>query len=62
MSQGLEDGDGEQDDGVQSTTNLVRSTKPKTMKQKKKAKILKFKEMHRLQLKEIKKRMMALDR
>lgn len=62
MSQGLEDGNDEQEDTVQSTTNLVRPTKPKTLKQKKKAKTLKFKENHRLQLKEIKKRMMALDR
>lgn len=60
MSQGLDEDDEQQDESAISAS-LVRPTKPKTMKQKKKAKMLKFKETHRLKLKEMKKRMMALD-
>nr|CAG4647956.1 EOG090X07H9 [Moina brachiata]SVE93052.1 EOG090X07H9 [Moina brachiata] len=60
MSQGLDEDDEQQDESAISAS-LVRPTKPKTLKQKKKAKMLKFKETHRLKLKETKKRMMALD-
>lgn len=62
MSQGLDDDEDERGEEALSMTNLARSTKPKTEKQKKKAKLLKFKEHHRLQLKETKKRMLALER
>nr|CAG4646308.1 EOG090X07H9 [Macrothrix elegans] len=61
MAQGLaEEEEANEDDADE--VKLVRQPKPKTSKQKVKAKILKLKEMRRLQMKALKKRMMEVNR
>ena len=54
MSQGLADDD---DKEVEEGTSIARPTKPKTRKQKLKAKALRYQELRRKQLKEEKRRM-----
>lgn len=61
MSQGLADDD-EPVAENQEDAPCVRPTKPKTRKQKLKAKVLRMKEIRRKKLKELKKRMMELER
>ncbi len=56
MSQGLAE-DEEEDSGVEQDAPTVRPTKPKTRKQKLKAKVLKMQEMHRKKVKAEKKRL-----
>nr|CAG4637063.1 EOG090X07H9 [Ceriodaphnia reticulata]SVE72979.1 EOG090X07H9 [Ceriodaphnia reticulata] len=60
MSQGLADDEDETDGEVEAP--VVRPTKPKTMKQKRKAKALKMQDMRRKKLKEAKKRLQEFDR
>lgn len=60
MSQGL--ADDEEPEGEQVETPCVRPTKPKTRKQKIKAKALRMQEMRRKKLKEAKKRMQEFER
>ena len=59
MSQGLAEDEDVEPSGEQP---VVRPTKPKTRRQKIKAKILKLREFRRLKLKNAKKRMNALNR
>ena len=61
MSQGLADDD-EPTDENQEETPCVRLPKPKTRKQKLKAKVLRMQDIRRKKLKELKKRMMELER
>ena len=59
MTQGLAD---EEDTETTPDQPVVKPTKPKTRRQKIKAKILKLREFRRLKLKNAKKRMNALNR